>query len=302
MLPGLNFSSPSADVGSVGNPALAPYISNNIDLGFEYYTGKEGYVGFAAFRKSVSGFTVNGNVTVPFSTLAQYGVTYDTLSPTQQTAINSRGGPGSATVVLTEQVNAPGKLRINGLELTWVQPLDFIFDRYLGVKGLGFNANMTIVDQSGSGSAQAIATGVPPRSYNFTAYYENHGISARVSRTWNKAFISSGFNQNGIGLAALYSDSYGQWDFAGSVDLAKIMGSERLPQLTVDVQNITKEKQRSYFQFPNATFSLFDPGRLIMVGLRGRVLIARAPCLQPGGHFSPDRRAVLDDRRSVQSI
>jgi TonB-dependent receptor len=269
MLPGLNFSSPSADVGSVGNPALAPYISNNMDFGFEYYTGKEGYVGVAAFRKSVSGFTVNGNVTVPFSTLAQYGVTYDTLSPTQQTAINSRGGPSAANVVLTEQVNSPGKLKINGIELTWVQPLDFLLGRYLGLNGFGFNANMTIVDQSGSGSAQAVATGVPPRAYNVTGYYENHGLSLRLSRTWAKAFIASGFNQNGIPLAALYSDNYGQWDFAGSVDLAKIMNNDRLPQLTLDVQNITKEKQRSYFQFPNATFSLFDPGRLILVGLRG---------------------------------
>jgi TonB-dependent receptor len=269
MLPGLNFSSPSADVGSVGNPALAPYISNNIDFGFEYYTGKEGYVGVAAFRKSVSGFTVNGNVTVPFAALAQYGVTYQTLSPTQQAAIDARGGPNTATVVLTEQVNAPGKLNINGLEFTWVQPLDFIFDRYLGVKGLGFNANMTIVDQSGSGSAQAVATGVPPRTYNVTAYYENHGISARVSRTWAKNFIASGFNQNGIPLAAIYSDKYGQWDFAGYLDLAKIMDNDRLPQLTLDVQNITKEKQRSYFQFPNATFNQFDPGRLILIGLRG---------------------------------
>ena len=46
-----------------------------------------------------------------------------------------------------------------------------------------FNANLTIVDQTGSGSAQQVATGVPPRAYNVTAYYENHGISARLSRT-----------------------------------------------------------------------------------------------------------------------
>jgi TonB-dependent receptor len=237
-------------------------------LGFEYYTGKEGYVGFAAFRKSVSGFTINGSATVPFSNLAFYGVTYNTLSPTQQAAIDSRSGPGSANVVLTEQVNAPGRLTINGVELTWVQPLDFLLGRF-GLNGFGFNANMTLVDQSGSGSAQAVATGVPPRAYNVTGYYENHGISLRVSRTWNKGFIASGFNQNGIPLAAIYSDSYGQWDFAGYLDFAKITGNERLPQLTLDVQNITKAKQRSYFQFPNATFSLFDPGRLLMVGVRG---------------------------------
>ena len=268
MLPGLNFSSPSADVGSVGNPSLSPYISDNIDLGVEYYTGKEGYLGFAAFRKSVSGFTVNGSATVPFSSLAFYGVTYNTLSPTQQAAIDSRGGPNSANVVLTQQVNAPGRLTINGLEFTWVQPLDFLFGRW-GLNGFGFNANMTLVDQSGSGSAGAVATGVPPRSYNVTGYYENHGISLRVSRTWNKGFIASGFNQNGIPLAAIYSDSYGQWDFAGYIDLAKTMNNDRMPQLTLDVQNITKAKQRSYFQFPNATFSRFDPGRLILIGVRG---------------------------------
>jgi TonB-dependent receptor len=270
MLPGLNFSSPSADVGSVGNPNLKPYLSDNIDLGFEYYTGKEGYLGFAAFRKSVSGFTVNGTTTVPFSSLAFYGVTFDTLSPTQQTAINSRGGPTQAQVTLTEQVNAPGRLTINGLELTWVQPLDFLLGRYLGLNGFGFNANYTLVDQSGSGSAQAVATGVPPRAYNITGYYENHGISLRLSRTWNKGFISSGFGQNGITNAALFSDSYGQWDFAGSVKLGNYFGSNLMPELTLDVQNITKAKQRSYFQFPDAAFTYYKPGRLVLVGIRGK--------------------------------
>lgn len=279
MLPGLNFSSPSADVGSVGNPGLTPYISNNIDLGFEYYTGKEGYLGFAAFRKAVSGFTVNGSSTVPFSSLAFYGVTFNTLSPTQQNGICGRVGKTLATcsasdvadqkVTLTEQVNAPGKLNINGLEFTWVQPLDFLLGRF-GLKGFGFNANFTIVDQSGSGSAQTVATGVPPRAYNVTGYYENHGISLRLSRTWAKGFVASGLGQNGITNAALFTDSYGQWDFAGSVKLADYFGPKWAPELTLDVQNITKAAQRSHFQFPDAAFTYYKPGRLILLGVRGR--------------------------------
>ncbi|WP_163366765.1 hypothetical protein, partial [Klebsiella aerogenes] len=72
------------------------------------------------------GFTTTGTVTVPFTALATYGVTYDTLTPTQQIAINSRGGPNSATVVLNQQVNATGTLKVNGLEVNWVQPLDFL--------------------------------------------------------------------------------------------------------------------------------------------------------------------------------
>jgi hypothetical protein len=227
----------------------------------------------------VSGFTVNGSTTTPFSSLAFYGVTFGTLSPTQQQGICSRAGKTLATctasdvagqnVVLTEQVNAPGKLTINGLELTWVQPLDFLLGRF-GLNGFGFNANFTIVDQSGSGSAGAVATGVPPRAYNITGYYENHGISLRLSRTWNKGFVASGLNQNGITNAALFNDSYGQWDFAGSVKLADYLGPKWAPELTLNVQNITKTAQRSYFQFPDAAFTYYKPGRLILLGLRGR--------------------------------
>lgn len=270
MLPGLNFSSPSADIGSVGNPALKPFLSTNFDFGAEYYTGKEGYVGIAAFRKAVTGFTVNGNVTVPFSDLAVYGVTYATLTPTQQAAIDSRGGPNTATVVLTQQVNASGTLIVNGLEMNWVQPLDFLIGRYLGIDGFGFTANLTLINQSGSGSAPALATGVPPVTYNITAYYDHGGVSARLSTNFNRGFAASDPNQNGITAARIYTAKYQQFDFSGSLDFAKIFNINGLPQLTLDVQNIFKEKQRSNFQFDNAVYSYFSPGRQVMIGLRGR--------------------------------
>lgn len=269
MLPGLNFSSPSADIGNVGNSALDPFISDNIDLGFEVYTGGEGFIGVAAFRKSVKGFTVNGSITVPFSFLATFGVTYDTLTPTQQAAIDSRGGPGAATVVLNQQVNASGRLTVNGLEFTWVQPLDFLLERHLGLPGFGFTGNLTIIDQKGSGAAPAIATGVAPYTYNVTGYYENHGLTARISKTFAKGSQSSGLNQNGIPNAALFADDYGQWDLSASYDLGQIMEARWAPQLTLDVINLFNADQRSYFQFQNAAFTLYDPGRQIMIGLRG---------------------------------
>jgi TonB-dependent receptor len=270
MLPGVNFSSPSADVGSRGNPALNPFISDNIDIGFEYYLGGGSYVAVAAFRKSIEGFTVNGSTTVNFSELAQYGITFNTLSPTQQAAITSRGGPTAATVVLTQQVNADGRLIVDGFEATWVQSLDFLLGRYLGVNGFGFSVNGTIIDQRGSGAAPAIAVGVSPHTYNATFYYENHGISARLSTTWAEGSQSTLPNQNGITNAALFSDDYQQWDFSSSLDLSTVFGSAHLPQLTFDVVNIFKAEQRSYFQFENAAFTSYQPGRTILVGLRGR--------------------------------
>lgn len=270
MLPGVNFSSPSADTGSRGNPALNPFISDNIDLGFEYYLGGESYLAVAAFRKTVSGFTVNENVTLPFSDLAVYGITFDTLTPTQQAAINSRGGPAAANVVLTQQVNASGDLTVNGLEATWVQSLDFLLGRHLGLNGFGFSVNGTIIDQKGEGAAPAIAIGVARYSYNASVYYENHGFSARISTTWNEGSQSSGANQNGIPNAALFSNDYEQWDFSSSLDLAEVFDSPRLPTLTFDVVNIFKAVQRSYFQFENAAFTSYNPGRTVLIGLRGR--------------------------------
>jgi hypothetical protein len=43
-----------------------------------------------------------------------------------------------------------------------------------------------------------------------------------------------------------------------------------MPTLVLNVINITKEAQSSYFQFSNATFNSYNPGRSVLVGLRGR--------------------------------
>ena len=271
MLPGLNFSSPSADIGSIGNPDVDPYTSKNIDLGVDIYTGGPGYISVTAFRKAIKGFTQNGTTTVPFSALAPYGVSYSTLTPTQQAAIDSRGGPNAAMVTLTQQVNATGILTVNGIETGWVQPLDALLEP-IGIRGLGFTANMTIVDQKGTGAAPALALGVAPRTYNGTLWYEQHGVSTRVSYNYAKGSQVAGTGQNGISAAALFGNTYHQWDFSSSFDLKQIFGlsSDLTPEVTLDVINLTKEKQRSYFQFTNAANDLYNPGRMILLGVRGK--------------------------------
>lgn len=265
-LPGVSFGAPSADQANVGNPALKPYISDNLDFGFEYYTGREGVISVNAFRKSIQGFTNQFVTTVPFTTLSQYGITYDTLNPTQQTAINLRGGPSVAQVQVTSQVNVPERLKINGLEFQWVQPLDFA-TQLIGVTGFGFNANATIVDQTSQGAAQAF--GVAPYTYNITGYYEKNGIMLRVSTTFRKGSQSSGANQNGIAAAGLFNDDYQQFDFSSAFDLDKLLGIRNAPQLTINLANFTDATLRSHFQFSNATFTQYKPGRQLLVGLRG---------------------------------
>lgn len=265
-LPGVNFGAPSADQATIGNPALAPYLSTNLDLGFEYYTGREGVISFNAFRKSLEGFTTTAISTVPFTNLAQYGITYDSLNSTQQIAINARGGPNQAQVQVTSQVNVPNKLTINGLEFQWVQPLDFL-TRAIGITGFGFNANATIVDQRSDGAA--VAFGVAPFTYNITGYYEKNGVMLRVATTSRQGAQNSGAAQNGIPAAALYGTDYTTYDFSSAFDLDKLLGIKGAPQLTINVANFTNATLRSYFQFENATFTQYKPGRQFLVGLRG---------------------------------
>jgi TonB-dependent receptor len=268
----LGLSIRNADVSQVdlGNPDLEPFLSDNIDFGFEYYTGQEGYFGVAAFRKGIEGFTQRQSRNITFGDLAPFGITLDSLSQQQKDAVNARGG-NSAFVELRQTVNASGRLTIDGLEFNWVQPLDFALERF-GLGGLGFTANYTIIDQKGEGAAPAIAIGVPPESYNATLYYENHGVSARISVTFNEGSQVSqpGSNEQGVLGAALFADDYTQWDFSSSFDFGEMFGiSAWVPQLTIDVININEEERRSYSQFTNAAYNNFDSGRSILVGLRG---------------------------------
>lgn len=258
MLPNTNFSDPSAETASQGNPNLSPYTSTNFDLAGEWYTGGAGYVALDLFNKRINGFTVTGVRTIPFT---QLGVSYDTLLPYQQAALQQRGGPNNATVQVTSQVNADGILKIYGQELTWVQPLDFLVD------GLGFTANYTHVKQMSQGQGvSAVAVGVAPNLWNSTVYWEKGPASVRLAYTWTDNMISSGSDQNGISFARLKTDSRGQLDLSASYRLSMIKSA---PQITLDVTNLNNQPMRTVFQYSNATYEYWNPGRTITLGVRG---------------------------------
>ncbi|WP_343122980.1 TonB-dependent receptor [Xanthomonas sp. MUS 060] len=258
MLPNTNFSDPSAQTATQGNSKLAPYRSTNLDIGGEWYTGGEGFVGLTLFGKRIDGFTVNGVRRIPFLDL---GVDYTTLSATQQAAIQQRGGPNAATVDVQTQVNADGVLDIRGLEAIWVQPLDRLLD------GLGFSLNYTHVgQQSSGGGVPAVAVGVAPNLWNGTVYWEKNNTSVRLSYAWNDDMIISGANQNGIPDARLMADARGQLDLSASYTLAHLPSA---PQITLNITNLTNAPLRTTFQYPNATYDLYKPGRTIMLGIRG---------------------------------
>jgi len=274
MLPQLSGGGSDAATWTLGNPNLKPYYSTNIDLGAELYTGGEGYVGIGVFRKMLSGFQNNFTSVQPFSYLAQFGYTYNTLSSTQQQAITAAGGPTVATVNIVQARNATGLETINGVELTWVQPLDFLLDEY-GLKGFGWQANATFVKAKGSGAAPPVVLGVSPCTYNLTGYYENDGIMVKASYAFQRGTIT-GSNVYGL-ISSLTSFTeersmdYATVDLSSSLKLSKFFGDlPSDPQLTFDVQNLTHAKVgRSYKMWPNLMNYSYNPGSLFMLGIRG---------------------------------
>jgi TonB-dependent receptor len=258
ILPGVTFSDPSALVATAGNPDLKPYTSDNYDLGGEVYTGGIGYVGLSLFMKNVQGFTVTQSQNVTFGSL---NIPFSSLISTQQNALNDRSlQTGVPVNELPITVNRPINLRdlkIKGIEVTWVQPLDFL------VKGLGLSANGTYLKQSSSSGL--VATGVSKWSYNLQGFYENKGLSVSLNYVWNDKAIAVNGPQNGITNANLRSAARGQLDMSAGYQLPFF---DKAFRLTLDVLNITNEPIRTNFEYDNAPYSVYYPGRTVMAGLR----------------------------------
>ncbi|PZU14722.1 MAG: TonB-dependent receptor [Sphingobium sp.] len=258
ILPGVTFSDPSALVASAGNPDLKPYTSDNYDIGGEIYTGGIGYVGVSAFMKNIQGFTVTRSQEVTFGSL---NIPFESLIATQQNALNDRSlQTGVPVANLPVTVNRPinlSDLKIKGLEVTWVQPLDFL------VKGIGFSANGTYLDQSSSSGL--VATGVSKYSYNLQGFYENDGLSISLNYVWNDDAIAVNRPQNGIQNASLRSKARGQFDMSAGYQLPFFNKALRL---TLDALNITNEPIRTNFEYDSAPYSVYYPGRTVLAGIR----------------------------------
>jgi len=59
-----------------------------------------------------------------------------------------------------------------------------------------------------------------------------------------------------------------RWDV--EEDLSKLFGWKSEVQLTADATNLFGAKLRQYFQFSDATFTQYDPGRTITLGVRAK--------------------------------
>ena len=249
--------------GSVTNPNLKPYESNNLDLGLEYYMTREAYIALSAFAKDIIS---RPGTRITTYTLAQLDRMFGTvpLSDAQLVSVATSGGRDKHTVEIVEPYNLDSKLKVRGFEFTWQQPLDM-----LPIKGFGFTGNLTYTRQKDEVAGAPPVAGVPPRTNNLTLYYERDGVNLRVARQYTSTMVTN--TSTGLtvpGGAYGYSTARSQVDLSAGLNLKRVFGFSHDADLTLSVWNLSNAITKSYTQFSNAIYDEFKPGRSYTLSLR----------------------------------
>jgi len=226
---------------SGGNPGLLPFLSDNIDIGAEWYYARNSYLSVDAFVKEVTNFIVGGtrtaplnNVTLPDNSIAQFAI--------------------------TSQVNGPSA-EVRGLELG----LQHMF----GDSGFGFQANATFVgtnkpynpsDTSLSGFA---VTGLA-NSWNFIPFFEKYGWMARVAVNHRAEYLDR-FGQHQpnslFGAEPVFVNSATYVDFSGSYTFNDHFN------IYFEALNLSNEVFATHGRFSEQVLDVVDTGRQYTLGV-----------------------------------
>ncbi|MEN3276877.1 MAG: iron complex outerrane recepter protein [Massilia sp.] len=242
---GLTQQSTGTPWGNGGNAQLDPWRANQIDLSYEKYFNKKGYVSAAGFYKDLKSYIYNITVPRDFSEYRLAGATSNIGTMNQPK--NGEGG------------------RISGLEFAVSTPLDILHPMLNGF-GVTANASFTssqiAVKDQRFGSMDIPLPGLSKRVFNVTAYYENEGFSARVSQRRRSDFVGE---IGGIGganeLTFVKGDSV--VDLQLGYDFPQVKGLSVLFQ----VNNLTDTDFQTYAGTPDRPRGYTKYGRQMLLGL-----------------------------------
>ena len=173
-----------------GDPQLRPTLANAVDLSWEKYFGKKGYVSVAPYYKYLKTYIYQEAEAFNYSGLPTNGLV-----------------PLSNIGTATEYVNGSGGSE-KGIEFTVNVPFDLLTPV---LEGFGVQANAS----RGSSSIQTNMYGVTSESAlpgfsssvaNTVLYYENEGFSVRYRESYRSSFLGE---VQGFGADLAYSEFLG---------------------------------------------------------------------------------------------
>jgi TonB-dependent receptor len=238
--------------GQGSNPNLLPYLSNNFDLGAEWYYARNSYVSLDGFLKHVTQFPIQGTVNQTFPNIidpSPYSHTY--------------GQP--VTYSITTFLNGQSA-NVDGLEFTWQQMLPL---------GFGFQVNGTYVHTNKpfdpnnieQNTTQFALPGIG-NSANFIAFYQNYGFQARLAVQWQgRQFLQFGQEQNNsqFGSEPTFLEASTEVDFSSSYDINDHLSA------FFEALNLTDAEYHTTGRWSNQLLNVVDYGRSFTIGVRAKL-------------------------------
>jgi TonB-dependent receptor len=230
-----------------GNPQLEPFVSDNLDVGVEYYYAPNSYMSIDGFNKDVVNFLNNQALPRTFA-----GV----IDPTT-------GAPVAYTLNTT--ANGPSA-KVNGVELA----LQNVFDD----SGFGFQANATIVSTNTPYNPHLLTAVTPfaitglANSANLVGFYDKDGFQARVAVNWRAGYLDHfGQIQGGsiYGTEPTFVNSTTQVDFSTSYDLTENLN------IYFEALNLNDATYSTHGRFQEQVLDANDYGRTFRIGVHWKL-------------------------------
>lgn len=204
---------------SGGNAKLTPPISTNLDVSFEYYTGRTSLISAALFYKNVKDFII--------------------VNTTQQIV------PGfvSLGTIRVQRPENVASAKVRGFEVGVQQFFDFLPSP---LDGFGIIANYTFADSKDSNGFPLVATS--KHSYNLVGLYEKGPFSARIAYNWRDDAVFE-FTEGRPDVIAARSQLDAQIGFDVNKTVAiSIQAQNLLPKksATVEFSNFNPTALNSY--------------------------------------------------------
>jgi iron complex outermembrane receptor protein len=227
--------------GSGGNPNVDPYRANQFDLSLEWYPNHSTVVAGALFYKDIESFITDKIVQQKFAV--------ETATPnlSRCTSAATATSPNLFNCLfdISQRTNGGGG-HIEGAEFTVQAPI---------WGGFGVQTNYTY-SHAKTQSGDPLP-GNSENTFNFTGYFENDMLSARLGYTYRSKFFITVDRASPLNQQALKSLD-GQLSYNVTDHIT----------LTFDAINITDEKIE---QFSGAEFrprAIYDNGRQYYAGVR----------------------------------
>jgi len=217
---------------SGGNSQLKPLVSDNVDLGVEWYFKEKSVLGAALFYKDVASFISSPTTQEPLRPEDRAAVA--AVFPTQPALLDP-------SLIWTYSTTANTKgTKLQGFEIAYQQS----FKGLPGILGnFGFSGNYSYVDAetqvTRSGQVVTVPlTGMSNHSWNATLYYETPRWGSRVSVNNRDDYVTNNLGANGNVSEATTGPV--RWDMSAFWHL------NRRFSLTLEGINLTNEAERLY--------------------------------------------------------